>query len=461
MRFVALNTYGGTPERRHAFSIFMDAFDLRLGVPAVDNYGGYLTSGQLAFVRRQAQLASKRGQTLVVLGHHDPRGNERGRRYHENEPFPTDPVSMGGFEEWNYDSTRWDSDPGDQREAETPGRNSGRQLLEILARYGGYYLSGHIHKDAREVYEPGSKLPGAVPVRRRLEFIRTTTASSSAKPGAYWGYRLIQVHGHRLYARDFAAEHDLRSVPAGNLWVTPVEGTVKELLLTNDLPRPMRLVVHQALPTRPEGYRFRARPEQGEPAAGEKPPRVLQVMPAGPQTSYWVELWLPAAPFPPDRRSMVQRRMRALPARGNQPPLPVIEAVAAGGVPLSAAEGGYDALVGQDLLLSAEGSSDPEGDRILAYLWQIGEERSARGPRVAHKLSGPGKRTVTLTLVDEAGARATVSQQINVKHPPPPGCRGCSTPPGGPAGGAAGLGLLVLLALLARAALCGRRRPEE
>ena len=49
-RFIGLNTMDGSPERRHAYSFFVDAFDLHLGAPFVDNYGGYLSPAQLAAV---------------------------------------------------------------------------------------------------------------------------------------------------------------------------------------------------------------------------------------------------------------------------------------------------------------------------------------------------------------------------------------------------------------------------
>ncbi|MCK5797042.1 MAG: metallophosphoesterase, partial [Deltaproteobacteria bacterium] len=68
-RFIAVNTYAGTPERRHAFSIYMDALDLHLGAPAVDNYGGYLTDAQLARIEHELATARRRGLTPIVFGH--------------------------------------------------------------------------------------------------------------------------------------------------------------------------------------------------------------------------------------------------------------------------------------------------------------------------------------------------------------------------------------------------------
>ncbi len=457
MRFVGLNTYGGTPERRHAFSIYMDAFDLRLGVPAVDNYGGYLTKKQLHFLREQARRATKQGRTLVVFGHHDPRGNARGTRYHANEPFPTDPVSMGGFEEWNYDSKQWDSDASDQRRDETPHRHSGKKLLEILAWHGGYYLCGHVHHDERTVYEPGSKIQG-IPVRRRLEIVRATTAAAGCTGRGYWGYRLLKVKGRRITAADYDLPKGLPSVPVGNLWIKHAEGPPREAFITSHLPKPTRVVVTMTVPTSPTGYRFRLRPGGDEPVEGaleEKAPRVLQVREEGGKMVFWVEVSVAAARFPPGERTLVRRILRALKARDNTAPVAIIEAAAAGTNQIQSPEGGFDAVVGQPLLLSAERSRDDQDDRILDYLWDLGDGKMIRGDRVAHRFTSPGRRTIKLTLVDETGARSTALRVVNIQHPPsPPGCRGCSTP----VNVSTGVGGALILGLIVAALAVWRRR---
>ena len=457
MRFLGLNTYGGTPERRHAFSIYMDAFDLRLGVPAVDNYGGYLTSEQLEFVRQQARRASRQGRTLVVFGHHDPRGNARGNRYHANEPFPTDPVSMGGFEEWNYDSKQWDSDRTDRRSNETAHRHTGKKLLEILAWHGGYYLCGHVHHDQRTVYEPGSKIMG-IPVRRRLEIIRVTTAAAGCTKRGYWGYRLLEVNGKQITTADYDLPRGLPSVPVGNLWIKHTAGPPHETLITSHLPQPTRMVVNVTVPASETGYRFRLRPADVEVPGGahkETQPRVRQVREEGGKMIFWVEVKLVAAHFPPRERTLVRRILRALKARDNTAPTAVIEAVAAGTNQIQSPAGGFDAVVGQPLLLSAERSRDDQGDRILDYLWDLGEGKTARGTRVAHRFASPGKRTIKLTLVDETGARSTASRVVNIQHPPPPpGCKGCCAP----VDLSTGVGSVALLALVAGALAVWRRR---
>lgn len=463
VRFVGINTYDGTPERRHAFSIYMDAFDLKLGVPSVDNYGGYLTADQLRFIRREARRATARGQTLVVFGHHDPRGNAEGQAYHANEPFPTDPLSFGGFEEWNYDSSAWDSDPSDARRAETALRHSGTELCAILAEHGGYYLSGHIHKDQRAVYPAGAMLCGAR-VRRRVEFVRTTTASSSCRDGAHWGYRLIEVEGGELRGIDYAPEHGLGSIPIGNLWLE--RRSAEELELVTGLPRPTQVAPRFELPTTGEGHRFRfvpARSERGErdllaPVAGAAL-SVAAVSVVGPRTTFQLSLTLPAARFPPSEPGLRRIALRAVPARGNRPPVPAIEIGAGRALePTTAERVAPDvAWVGQPVLFSAERSRDLEGDRILVQHWELGDGRGAHGARVAHVYATPGRRTIRLTLVDEAGALVTATREVEVRPRPPPGCGGCCAPGTGggpsPAGGLVVVGALVLLGVLV-----GRRR---
>jgi hypothetical protein len=450
IHFVGINTYDGSPERRHAFSIYMDAFDLHLGAPAVDNYGGYLTAEQLRFIKQEAARATERGQTLVFFGHHDPRGNEGGQRCHANEPFPTDPLGIAGFEEWNFDSKSWDSDPKDRRGTETEGKNSGHALLAILAEHGGYYLSGHGHQDGRRVYEPGSSLPGGIKVKRRLEFIRTTTAAAGVRGDGYWGYRLIEVKGGRLGAVDYAPEHRLSSLPAGNIWVTrdkdalgssppsKAQGRRSDetpvLDLTSGLPRPAKPVVRWELPTRVEGYRFRlAAGETGRPQDPSRieHPTVRQIEQRGAATVYWVAVSMPAAAYPPRAEQLVRRRLRALVARGNRAPQAVIDVAPAGGLKLQPLDAQFEGVIGQPVLLSAERSADPDGDRIISYLWSLGDEHQARGKRLVHRFTTPGSRVVKLTLIDEAGARSTVEGTLRIvaplppQAPEPPGCRGC------------------------------------
>ena len=106
----------------------------------------------------------------VVFGHHDPRGSRVDPRYAANEAFPTDPLGLGPFEEWNFDGA-WDSSHGEQVSGdvgafvskESAEKNSGVEFLGLLARYGGTYICGHAHYDDDQYYPVGSRLgPHAV-----------------------------------------------------------------------------------------------------------------------------------------------------------------------------------------------------------------------------------------------------------------------------------------------------------
>jgi hypothetical protein len=440
-RFIAVNTYSGTPERRHAFSIYMDILDLHLGAPAVDNYGGYLTDPQLVRIERELKQTRARGLVPVVFGHHDPRGNAKGDRYHPNEPFPTDPLGMNHFEEWNYDG-KWDSDPKDKRSKETAGANSASRFLAALARYGGYYISGHVHADGRKVYPMGSWL-GSYRVERRLELIRTTSAASSVKKGAYWGYRLLEAEGEQLRVVDFSKQHKLSSIPAGNFWVRRLAGKQEREVATS-LPRALTIRVPWELKTQPLGYRFRlgAAPDSADPLATPTQPEVSQIERRGDKTRYWLRLKLPASSWPPSPKTVRRMRLRAVLARDNSPPQPVIDMAVAGGLALQQVDERFDAAPGQPVLLSAERTKDAQDDRILSYRWDFGAGHSARGKRVVHVFAGAGTHTVRLTLVDETGAQVTVSRQLRVQAPvPKAGCRGCCAPAGE---GKTGLALLWL-----------------
>lgn len=422
LRFVGLNTYGGTPERRHAFSVYVDAFDLHLGAPAVDNYGGYLTEAQLDFLESHGREAEAAGRTLVVFGHHDPRGTGGRFHYEVNDPFPTNPLGAGAFEEWNFDGP-WDSNPLDTRGKETAKNNSAIKLMKILAHYGGYYLCGHAHLDSRKVYPAGSKL-GPFEVRRRLEFVRTTSASSSIQAkDSYWGYRLIEVDGHSLKAIDYAPEHRLSSVPAGNFWVEdPPEDPLSKRLVFG-LPRPGELTINWELKTEPLGYRFRLGPLSGSAAAfdSKRRLRVVAVDRSGKgRSTYRLRVRLPRAKFPPTAANLAKYKLRALLARENRPPQPVVDVQQVG-----IAQGAEQLIAGRPVVFSAINSKDPDGDRLVAYRWDFGGGAVAKGPRVVQHYTSPGLRRVRLTVTDETGLKSEISRDVDVRARPASGCGGC------------------------------------
>jgi len=272
---------------------------------------------------------------------------------------------------------------------------------------------------------------------------------------------MLEVRGDLIAAVNYAPDHALGSVPAGNLWARPLPpppGAAGETELASALPRPTRLTVRWTLPERPEGYRFQVsaatRDGGGVAQAIGARPTVRELLFAAGTVTYWVEASAPAAVFPPAPQTTVRRSLRAVVARDNRPPRGVIDVVAA---PSTSRPHGFDAVVGQTVLLSAERSVDEQRDRIIAFLWDLGGARRARGPRIAHTFASPGPHVVKLTVSDEAGARATVVRELRVALPPSPGCAGCCTPRRVTGAAAAGAGVVALLAV---AVLWWRRRRK-
>ncbi len=93
----------------------------------------------------------------------------------------------------------------------------------------------------------------------------------------------------------------------------------------------------------------------------------------------------------------------------NAPPVAVI----------AAPEG---ASQGEDLLLDAGPSHDPDG-AISAYDWDFGDGGTAKGVRVNHRFTAAGTYKVRLTVTDEAGVEnssTTAEAMLAVRPPPAP-----------------------------------------
>ena len=108
--------------------------------------------------------------------------------------------------------------------------------------------------------------------------------------------------------------------------------------------------------------------------------------------------------------------------------------------------------------LDAYLSSDPDGS-IAEYIWDYGQG-VVHGRAVYVNFTGSGKRTVTLEVIDDQGARATATYQVDVTaaaqpvRPPGekvPADRGAVPGPGG------AVTFLAMAAVAATAGLCGRR----
>ncbi len=121
-----------------------------------------------------------------------------------------------------------------------------------------------------------------------------------------------------------------------------------------------------------------------------------------------------------------------------------------------------EAEEGKAVTLDATGSSDPDGEE-LAYVWDFGDGSGdyTSGPTVEHAFRRGGELTVTLTVVDEQGGSASLSQAISVADEPgddgPLGC-GCRlTATRAAAPGRAAIGSALWAALLAGAVAWRRR----
>lgn len=255
-RFVFINTYGGTPERRHSFSVYIKALGYHLGAPAVDNYGGYLSDTDLAWIESELKKAASSGLTPVIFGHHDPRGNRNEKPFHKNEPFPTNPIGADHFEEWNFDDD-WDSDPSDKRTKETASENSGTKFVRILAKYGGYYLSGHVHKDDEWHYKKGEKIIDGVSAQKDISFIKVTTGASSRKDDGYWGMRFIKARSDGTLDLTPHAKNQ-KSIPSGNVWYSFDGNHYRAKVSTfQKLGKPLPVNIRLCLPYSETGYEIK------------------------------------------------------------------------------------------------------------------------------------------------------------------------------------------------------------
>ena len=64
-------------------------------------------------------------------------------------------------------------------------------------------------------------------------------------------------------------------------------------------------------------------------------------------------------------------------------------------------------------------ASDADGDAIVSWSWELGDGAFASGRNVTHVYGSLGARVVTLTVLDEAFAEATVSRTVQVLNAPP------------------------------------------
>jgi 3',5'-cyclic AMP phosphodiesterase CpdA len=403
LHFVALNTYDGTPARRHSYALYVDALDLHLGAPAVDNFGGELGEEQLRWLADDLARARRMGKTVVVIGHHDPRGNltvPEADRYQANRPFPTSPLGLGPFQEWNYEGPAWSSAGNDRPGSESPTRHSGTRLLELLVEHAAYYVDGHAHRDEHRRYAAGEEVAPGIRARHPIEFLRVTTASSApASPTAYWGYRLITVRGRQLAIEAYDRANQLESLPGGNLWTEATSATAQWVRC--GLPRPTTGLLRFRLPERPKGWRFLDVQTQEElplydlaPAASKGKPATFMV---------GVRIEPPAeAPFPVAPGT---RRFEARPAHGNRAPLPALQ-IRRSADDREPTSGVLRVVAGEPVELNAQATRDPDGDAVRMIFITTPDGREARAHAVPWTFPTIGRFSVTVEAMDGHGAKA-------------------------------------------------------
>ena len=225
--YLLLNTYDGTPQRRACAQIGIGD----TGASPVANWGGYLAEKTLNW----AETMLEDYDIPAVFGHMMPLGQDGTGVYHANRAFSRiyGVVSVIDEQEWNIDSSAWDSDLTDGIFNETQLSNNGVSLTSFLAKKAKppIYFSGHTHLDKIFTFEKGAELiPNTgVIASDKMEFIMTTTMATSGS-GDYWGFRRVEMSGDEV-SYNYTCEryencgfdksiHGMQSVPAGNLWVS-------------------------------------------------------------------------------------------------------------------------------------------------------------------------------------------------------------------------------------------------
>ena len=117
--FLMLNTYDGTPVRRAAG----DALGIgdNAAVP-VSNWGGFLTFESLLW----AESIISDNDVFGLFSHMMPLGQNATEKYHKMKKFPKESViGVSDSQEWNIETSEWDSNPTDIIFNETQTANTG------------------------------------------------------------------------------------------------------------------------------------------------------------------------------------------------------------------------------------------------------------------------------------------------------------------------------------------------
>ena len=223
--YLLLNAYDGTPQRRASSQIGIGD----TGASPVANWGGYLAEKTLKW----AEIMLEDYDIPAVFGHMTPLGQDGTGVYHANRAFSKiyGIVSVIDEQEWNIDSSSWDSDLTDGIFNETQTANNGVSLTSFMAKKAKppIYFSGHTHHDKVFTFEKGAELipDTGVIAPEKMEFIMTTTMATSGS-GDFWGFRRVEMSDDEI-SYNYTCERykncsvkkgsGMQSVPSGNLWV--------------------------------------------------------------------------------------------------------------------------------------------------------------------------------------------------------------------------------------------------
>lgn len=239
--YLMLNTYDGTPVRRAAGSAL--GIGDNAAVP-VSNWGGFLTFGSLFWAERMLNDYNVFG----LFGHMMPLGHNATGKYHAMKKFPKDSIiPIDGSQEWNIESSDYDSNPNDLIFNETQKANTGVALAAKMSLQSPppIYFSGHTHVDKIFNFASGDQLvegSGAIAIEN-MEFIMTTTGATSGTE--YWGIRKIEFNddddgnvNYNYYCERGVScrpsyddeKKGFQSIPEGNIWTTYrwIEGEVED-----------------------------------------------------------------------------------------------------------------------------------------------------------------------------------------------------------------------------------------
>lgn len=400
LHFVMINSYDGTPLRR-------EASPLPPEIP-VENWGGFISEEQLNWIARDLAEAQKKNQNSLLFLHHDPRGP-----FTANKRFPTNPFAGDGSEVWNYESEVYDSNPYDGIEFETPQHNTGTRLVNLAASNRiSHFFIGHNHSDRLWQFMPGDVITDrydepvgdGITASRGLSFVQTTTCSAGVdRAYNYNGYRLIRVANARPTKINYLENPVLaQSIPAGNFWFEDFnnDGTFTDarIAVTNGLPTRLTVNLEFYLAGLGSGYQI-----VNETSGGTLPIVDVGLGANGQVVIYaggganGVDAPINQFPFEPGQEAVTI--FAARPHPNNLSPYAGLI------VTPTETEGVWQ--------FDATDSYDPE-DGDLKYFWDFGDGATGTNQITTHKYVTGGDTTVTLTVLDPHGGKASAQTVLNL-----------------------------------------------